>query len=64
LKEAGKAGNWVLFANVHLMQNWMKVLERNLEMVQEEGAHQDFRCFVTSEPPPIPSMEIIPEAIL
>jgi hypothetical protein len=39
LKEAGKAGNWVLFANVHLMQNWMKVLERNLELVQEEGAH-------------------------
>jgi hypothetical protein len=27
------AGNWVLFANVHLMQNWMKVLERNLELV-------------------------------
>jgi dynein heavy chain len=64
LKEAGKAGYWALFANVHLMADWMKVLERNFEIVHEEGAHPDFRLFLTSEPPPLPLMEIIPESIL
>jgi len=64
LKEAGKAGNWVMFQNVHLMQAWMRVFERNFEITLEDGAHPDFRCFVSSEPPPMPSMEIIPESVL
>jgi len=64
LKEAGKTGNWVMFQNVHLMQAWMKSFERNFEIVVEDGAHADFRCFVSSEPPPMPTMEIIPESIL
>jgi dynein heavy chain len=64
LKEAGKAGNWVMFQNVHLMQTWMKSFERNFEIVIEDGAHPDFRCFVSSEPPGLPQMEIIPESIL
>lgn len=64
LKDAGKNGNWVMFQNVHLMQTWMKSFERNLEIVIEEGAHPDFRCFVSSEPPPMPYMETIPESIL
>jgi len=53
-----------MFQNVHLMQTWMKSFERNLEIVLEEGAHEDFRVFVSSEPPPLPHMEIIPESIL
>lgn len=64
LAEAGKKGNWVMFQNVHLMQTWMKDFERALEVVIEEGAHPDFRCFVSSEPPPLPMMEIVPESIL
>jgi len=64
LKEAGKVGNWVMFQNVHLMQSWMKSFERNFEIVLEDGAHEDFRCFVSSEPPSMPHMEIIPESIL
>lgn len=64
LKEAGKHGNWVMFQNVHLMQSWMKSFERNLEIVLDEGVHDDFRVFVSSEPPPLPYMEIIPESIL
>lgn len=64
LKDAGKAGNWVMFQNVHLMTDWMKDFEFNLEVVIEDGAHEDFRCFISSEPPPLPYMEIIPEAIL
>jgi len=42
----------------------MKDFERQLEIVHEEGAHDEFRCFVSSEPPPLPHMEIIPESIL
>lgn len=64
LKEAGKSGNWVMFQNVHLMQTWMKSFERNFEIVLEDGAHDEFRCFVSSEPPSLPHMEIIPESIL
>lgn len=68
LADAGKTGKWALFANVHLMRDWMKIFERNYEIVheQEGGAHEDFRCFLTSEPPPAlaPLMEMIPESIL
>mmetsp|Transcript_7681 Transcript_7681/g.7105 ORF Transcript_7681/g.7105 Transcript_7681/m.7105 type:complete len:87 (+) Transcript_7681:3541-3801(+) len=63
LYDAGKNGNWIMLQNVHLMQTWMKDFERNLEIVCEE-VHQDFRVFISSEPPPLPDMEIIPESIL
>jgi dynein heavy chain len=53
-----------MFQNVHLMQTWMKDFERNFEIVLEEGAHPEFRCFISSEPPGLPHMEIIPESIL
>jgi len=42
----------------------MKSFERNFEIVVEDGPHDDFRCFVSSEPPSMPMMEIIPESIL
>jgi len=45
------------------MQTWLKVLERNLEIIQED-INPKFRCFISSEPPPLPDMEIIPESIL
>jgi dynein heavy chain len=49
--------------NVHLMQTWLKVFERNLEIIQED-INPKFRCFISSEPPPLPEMETIPESIL
>jgi dynein heavy chain len=65
LHDAGKTGKWAMFQNVHLMQAWMKDFERHLEMVIEEGAHPEFRVFVSSEPPPLlGDQEIIPEFIL
>jgi len=66
LNKAGKEGGWILLQNVHLMQSWLKTLERSLEIV-EEFAHTDFRCVVTSEPPSAlmgPLAEVIPEPIL
>ena len=58
-----KQGGWVFLQNIHLMSGWVKALERKLEASQE-GAHDDFRCFLSSEPPPLPSQQTIPEAIL
>ena len=43
---------------------WMKKFERNFEIAIENGAHPEFRCFVSSEPPGLPDQEIIPESIL
>lgn len=64
LISAAKNGNWVMIQNVHLMTDWMKSFERQLEICQEEDPHPDFRCFISSEPPPLDYMEIIPESIL
>lgn len=63
LHEAAKNGNWVMLQNLHLMQDWLKTFERNLEIVQE-NVNPDFRCFISSEPPGLPLMQIIPESIL
>ena len=64
LKAAAKAGNWLMIQNVHLMTDWMKEFERGLEVAIEDDPHRDFRCFISSEPPGLPHMEIIPESIL
>ena len=45
------------------MIDWMKEFERELEIAQEDP-HEEFRCFISSEPPPLPLMEICPESIL
>ena len=44
LKDAAKTGKWAMFQNVHLMQTWMKTFERQLEIVLEEGAHDERGC--------------------
>lgn len=46
------------------MTEWMREFERALEIALEEDPHEDFRCFISSEPPGLPHMEIIPESIL
>lgn len=66
LFKAAKEGTWIMLQNLHLMQTWMiglKGLEGFLEQVYVT-AHPLFRCFLSSEPPPMPSMAIIPESIL
>ena len=58
------SGGWVFLDNVHLMQDWIPVLERKLE-VAAESAHADFRCFFSAEPiNGAPHAKIIPESIL
>jgi dynein heavy chain len=64
LTDSAKNGKWIFIQNVHLMITWMKSFERKLEVAVSEDCHPDFRCFISSEPPPLPYMNIIPEAIL
>jgi dynein heavy chain len=64
LAKAAKEGHWCMFQNVHLMISWMKKFERQFELAIEGGAHPEFRCFISAEPPPLPHMEIIPESIM
>ena len=56
-------GGWVMLQNLHLMQTWVPTLERLLEVVQE-NAHPDFRCFISAEPPPMPSWKNMPESLM
>jgi dynein heavy chain len=54
LQKAAKEGHWCMFQNVHLMQTWMKKFERQFEIALENGAHPEFRCFISAEPPGLP----------
>ena len=66
LFDAAEKGHWVLLQNLHLMQTWLKGingLEGMLETVFA-NSHPNFRVMLSSEPPPLPNMEIIPESIL
>jgi dynein heavy chain len=63
LEKMAASGGWVMLQNLHLMQNWLPILDRKLE-VCAETAHHDFRCFISAEPPPLPYMKNMPEALL
>ncbi|KAL0879698.1 hypothetical protein ABMA27_003413, partial [Loxostege sticticalis] len=45
-------GNWVFFQNCHLSPSWMPVLELNVEHIQPELVHKDFRLWLTAMPSP------------
>jgi len=63
IKKFAKQGGWVLLQNVHLMASWVPKLERLLEVVAED-AHEDFRVFISAEPPPMASMKNMPESLM
>ena len=50
LNKCAKEGGWIMLQNIHLMQDWLPLLERALELI-DDFAHDDFRCILTSEPP-------------
>jgi dynein heavy chain len=63
IESFAKKGGWVMLQNCHLMQSWVPRLERLLEVVQD-GAHEDFRCFVSAEPPGLSYMKNMPESLM
>ena len=48
MKGFAASGGWLLLQNLHLMQSWLPVLERQLEVLAD-SAHADFRCFISAE---------------
>ena len=53
LRHAHKNGGWVLLQNIHLTIDWTSgPLEKAVDKLAE-GAHEDFRLFLSAEPPPI-----------
>lgn len=64
LVECAEKGKWIMLQNVHLMETWLKKFENDLERVSMT-AHPEFRCFISSEPPPpLFDKMFIPEPIL
>ena len=60
LEECAKEGKWIMLQNLHLMSKWIKRFENDLERVSQ-SADPNFRCFISSEPPALPTIDIIPE---
>ena len=50
MDELATKGGWIMLQNVHLMQDWLPILERHLELLSEHS-HEDFRVFLSAEPP-------------
>ncbi len=63
VKKFAKDGGWLMLQNCHLMSSWVPRLERLLEIVSED-AHNEFRCFISAEPPPIPTWRNMPESLM
>ncbi len=63
LQRLAKEGGWLMLQNVHLMQNWLPQLERQLELAAE-SAHPEFRCFISAEAPPLSYMKNMPESLM
>ena len=45
-----RQGHWVFLNNVHLMPRWLLVLEKKLDEYTSNGAHEDFRVILSSDP--------------
>ena len=63
VKKFAKQGGWVMLQNCHWMSSWVPQLGRLLEVVSDD-AHEDFRCFISAEPPPLASMRNMPESLM
>ncbi|KAA0166994.1 hypothetical protein FNF28_02917 [Cafeteria roenbergensis] len=63
LDRLGAEGGWMFLQNVHLMQEWLPKLERQLEIIST-SAHPDFRCFISAEPPPLSYWRNMPESLM
>nr|CAB3238531.1 dynein beta chain, ciliary-like [Phallusia mammillata] len=63
LEVAAEKGHWVILQNVHLVAKWLPRLEQVVER-NAENAHEDYRVFISAEPPVTHESHIIPQGIL
>jgi len=50
LETAHRNGHWVILNNIHLMPRWLIELEKKLDEFAQEGSHDKFRLFLSSDP--------------
>ncbi len=50
LENGHRQGHWVILNNVHLMPRWLSKVEKMLDDFKQEGSHQNFRMFLSSDP--------------
>jgi len=62
-RKFAQEGGWVMLQKCHLMSSWVPQLERLLEIVGAT-AHEDLRCFISAEPPPMPTLKNMPESLM
>jgi dynein heavy chain len=51
LEAAIVRGQWILLQNCHLLPDFLKILEKELEQAIEP--HPDFRLWITTDPTPV-----------
>jgi len=55
-------GGWVMLENIELVANWLPKLEKKLASL-EEGAHPEFRVFLTAMPQKVVPVPILQKSI-
>ncbi|KAI5645013.1 dynein heavy chain and region d6 of dynein motor domain-containing protein [Phthorimaea operculella] len=63
MDESLQKGHWVVLQNIHLVKKWLPSLEKKMETFSQ-GAHNDFRFFMSAEPAATAAAHIIPQGIL
>ncbi|VDL18993.1 unnamed protein product [Hymenolepis diminuta] len=60
---SAREGHWIILQNVHLVAKWLPVFEKRLEELME-GAHTNYRVFISAEPASSPEFHVIPQGVL
>ncbi|XP_054720541.1 dynein axonemal heavy chain 11-like [Uloborus diversus] len=65
MDEAAQKGHWVVLQNIHLAKAWLNRLEKKLEELNSSTVHQEFRLFLSANPPDLEDEgSIIPPGLL
>lgn len=60
---SARQGHWIILQNVHLVAKWLPTFEKRLEELME-GAHENYRVFISAEPASSPEFHVIPQGVL
>ena len=60
---SAREGHWIILQNIHLVAKWLPAFEKRLEELME-GAHENYRVFISAEPASAPEFHVIPQGVL